>query len=463
MGDSLVLNALKYDGEAGRPPCFDFCLSPEVLSAPGAWISKKGSRVIAIMEALHIRNLSCLKQLLTTLVKCENPIALSWAIQSEETDDVLYAETVRVVYHLVDVPVHVRQRFFTEAFIFGTVDALSILTGGWEGCSEYLRITIPDHYGGRSVSRRDPTLTVEWLLREGFVFENGDTTFLSRALQIGSIELVRLGRREHLLWDDGFGGCRDGFVRAASEGLMVHLKECCSDHDAAGAMFGSGRGLDMAMGAAEGGSDDTLLWILEMMSDSHPDMGQIGQKIATAAAANGSVSTLKLVFSPDVLNDEVISAAVGHLGVLRFLKSKGVELSQELVHRDTLIRSVCDGDKELFFWLLDQFPADSICDPELLKEAVQSGLYDVVERILSDCPELPVDIGLVESAVSPERDAMEQAGEEGCFFEIAVLLYSRVDRTAWEGGNNVCSLAEEAGNYAVVRWAVELGCYRMYT
>ena len=74
--------------------------------------------------------------------------------------------------------------------------------------------------------------------------------------------------------------------------------------------------------------------------------------------------------------------------------------------------------------------------------------------------ELDVDIGLIESAVSPELGAIRQAGEQGCFFEIAVLLYTRVDREAWVGKNNVCLLAEEAGNYAVVRWAVERGCYR---
>lgn len=376
-----MLHALKYIGEAGvTPPCFDYCLSPEVLSKPGSWSSKKTSRIFAIVEAVNKQNFYCLEQL-TSLVKCEcGPMALTGAIRSQDADDVLYADIVRFVYDLMNVGIEQRQRYLTDAFIYGTTDVLSILTGGWGGCSEYLRITIPDYYHrGRSISGRDPTLTVEWLLREGFGFQNGDITFLSRALQIGSMELVRLGRREHQLWYGQFDESRDGFVGAASDGRLGQLKECYSDHDAAGAMFGFGRGLDMAMGAAEGGSDDTLLWILEMMRDSHPDMGQI----AKAAAAGGSVSTLKLVFSRDVLNDgQMIKAAVEHLGVLRFLQSEGVELSQVLVCSDALIQSVVDGNREVFFCLLDHFPADSICDPELLKEAVQIGLYDIVERIL---------------------------------------------------------------------------------
>lgn len=92
---------------------------------------------------------------------------------------------------------------------------------------------------------------------------------------------------------------------------------------------------------------------------------------------------------------------------------------------------------------------------------ILSRFHDFVQRILSDFPELPVDIGLNESAVSPEPVAMRQAGEMGCFLEIAVLLlYKRVDRKAWIGENKVRLLAEEAGNFAVVRWAVELGCHR---
>ena len=443
------------------PPCFDYCVSTEVLSKPGAWNTNKTSRIFALLEAIAKKNFVCLEQLFDR-AGCEvTPLALCWAIGSDNADDVLYADIVRFVYEAVNEDVEERQRYFTDAFIYGTTDVLTILMSGWGDCSDYLQIVIPNYYGSRGISaHRDPAetaLSVRWLIQQGFRFADGDTTFLSRALQIGSMELVRLARSEDKSWygDDKSG--RDGFVRAAFEGRLEHLKECYTDHDAAGAMFGFQRGLDMAMGAAEGGFVDTLAWILEKMQDSPPDMGQI----ATAAASGGSVSVMQMVFSPGLGNlAQVAGAAVGHLGVLKFLQSKGVELGELLVQDDALIQSLVEYNAEVFFFLSNQFSADSICNTDLLKEAVQSGLYGVVERILSSCPELIVDIQLIESAVSPEPGLVKSAGEQGCFFEIAVLLYTRVDREAWVGKNNVCLLAEEAGNFAVVRWAVEMGCYR---
>lgn len=462
LGESIALHALKYKGEDNDevPPCFDFCLSPEVLGAPDAWNKKKTSRVFSVLEAVLRKNFYCLEKL-TDLAGCEcGPLALGWAIQSEDADDVRYADIVRFVFELVDVDMDFeeKQRFLSDAFIYGNIDVLSILTTGWEGCSQYLQITIPDNYVGRSISNhRDPMETarsVRWLLQEGFSFADGDTTFLSRALQIGSMELVRLGIGQNQLWH---GHARDGFVRAAFEGRLEHLLECYNDtdHGAAVAMFGFEKGLDMAMAAAEGGSVDALRWILERMRDSPPDMGQI----AKAAASGGSVSALRLVFSPDLDNlVQVAKAAVGHLEVLEFLQSlEGVELSQLLAQSDALIQAVSDGNVDVFIFLHDQFPAESICNPELLKVAVQSGVLFVVKLILSACPELTVDIGLIETAVSP---GLFGAGERYCFFEIAALLYTRVDREAWVGENDVCSLAEEGGNHEVVRWAVKMGCYR---
>jgi len=398
---------------------------------------------------------------LTDVAGCEcGPLALGWAIQSEDVDDVRYADIVRFVFELVDVEMgfEEKQRFFSDAFIYGNGDVLSILTTGWEGCSQYLHIAIPDNYVGRSISaHRDPMETVRsvrWLFQEGFSFADGDTTFLSKALQIGSMELVRLGISQNQSWH---GHARDGFVRAASEGRLEHLLECYNDtdHGAAVAMFGFEKGLDMAMAAAKKGSGDALEWILERMGDSPVDMGQI----AKAAASGGSVSALCLVFRPDLDNlAEVAKAAIGHLEVLEFFQSfNGVELNQLLVPSDALIQAVFDGNVDVFNFLYHQFPSESICNPELLKVAVQNGVYFVVKLILSACPELTVDIGLIETAVSP---GLFGAGERYCFFEIAALLYTRVDRETWVGENDVCSLAEEGGNYAVVRWAVKMGCYR---
>lgn len=62
-------------------------------------------------------------------------------------------------------------------------------------------------------------------------------------------------------------------------------------------------------------------------------------------------------------------------------------------------------------------------------------------------------------ALAPREEEMWGFEDQGCFFEIADVLHSRVKRADWEGENDVCSRAYEIGDYAVVRWASENGCY----